>query len=335
MEITEIVAAGPDFDRWYEVYRVSEEHGRPYARPWLRHELLEQVTSTSGGDQLRIFLGVLEGVAVVAGAIEYSGVDNFESAGVEVQVLPERRRQGLGSAMLERLLVVVGEMGREIVTAETSYPYDAPRDGSGFPGPEFLRARGFAFGIDEVQRVLDVNAARLLIDDLLAEAAPAHRDYRLVPFAGAVPEEFAVSYAALVATLSTEVPTGEMTVQQRSAEVEVLRAGEELLRRQGRTSIRTVALDGHGLVAGYTSIVVPSQEPEVAYQWGTLVAPEHRGHRLGLALKAANLQLLVRETPAVETLVTYNAQVNDHMVGINDRLGFRPVERLGEFERGL
>lgn len=54
-----------------------------------------------------------------------------------------------------------------------------------------------------------------------------------------------------------------------------------------------------------------------------------------LALKAANLELLVREEPAVETVVTYNAQVNDHMVAINDRLGFCPVERLGEFERRL
>ncbi len=335
MEISEITGAGPAFDRWYEVYRTSDEAGRPHARPWLHNELLASLTSTTPGDRIRVFLGTLDDLPAVAGAVEYSTADNFDAALVEVQVLPGVRRRGRGTAMLEHLLGVVREMGRSVVTAETSYPYDAPRDGSGTAGAEFLRAHGFEFGLDDIQRVLDVGAANVLVEGLLAEVAPAHRDYRLVAFTGPVPDEFAVSYAALVATLSAEVPTGEMTVQHRSADVALLRAGEELLARQQRRSVRTVALDADGRVAGYTSIVVPGDEPQVAYQWGTLVARDHRGHRLGTAVKAANLALLAETEPGTGTLVTYNAHVNDHMVAINDRLGFRPVERLGEFERRL
>ena len=30
---------------------------------------------------------------------------------------------------------------------------------------------------------------------------------------------------------------------------------------------------------------------------------------------------------------TWNAEVNEHMIGINERLGFRPVERMGEFQK--
>jgi hypothetical protein len=32
---------------------------------------------------------------------------------------------------------------------------------------------------------------------------------------------------------------------------------------------------------------------------------------------------------------TWNAEVNTHMVAVNDALGFRPVEYLAEFQRRL
>ena len=32
---------------------------------------------------------------------------------------------------------------------------------------------------------------------------------------------------------------------------------------------------------------------------------------------------------------TYNAEVNDHMIAVNEQMGFRPVARLGEFQKKL
>lgn len=34
-------------------------------------------------------------------------------------------------------------------------------------------------------------------------------------------------------------------------------------------------------------------------------------------------------------LTTYNAEVNAHMIGVNEALGFRPVARLGDFQKKL
>ena len=34
-------------------------------------------------------------------------------------------------------------------------------------------------------------------------------------------------------------------------------------------------------------------------------------------------------------MVTWNAEVNAHMVAVNEQLGFEPVERLGEFQKRL
>ena len=83
-------------------------------------------------------------------------------------------------------------------------------------------------------------------------------------------------------------------------------------------------------LVAYTDIVVTVHESERAYQWGTLVRPDHRGHRLGLAVKVANLRLLQETQPQITTVVTFNADVNAPMVAVNEQLGFRPVQWLGE-----
>ena len=69
----------------------------------------------------------------------------------------------------------------------------------------------------------------------------------------------------------------------------------------------------------------------VVYQWGTLVGREHRGHRLGLATKAVNLRAVQAARDDLTLVTTQNAEVNDHMVAINELMGFRPVEAHAEF----
>jgi len=105
--------------------------------------------------------------------------------------------------------------------------------------------------------------------------------------------------------------------------------------RQGRTKYNTVALSRDGDVVGYSDLATTVHEPGRAYQWGTLVRPQDRGHRLGVALKIANLRLLQAERPDVVRVTTYNAEVNEHMIGVNEALGFRPIARLGDFQKKL
>ena len=58
---------------------------------------------------------------------------------------------------------------------------------------------------------------------------------------------------------------------------------------------------------------------------GTLVRRDHRGHRLGTAVKIANLRALQQARPEATEVKTQNAETNAWMVGINVRLGFGPV----------
>ena len=49
----------------------------------------------------------------------------------------------------------------------------------------------------------------------------------------------------------------------------------------------------------------------------------------GSRSRSPTLRLLHAGEVRARRVHTWNAEVNGHMVGINERLGFRPVERIG------
>jgi GNAT superfamily N-acetyltransferase len=275
------------------------------------------------------------GHVVGAGLMATSLLDNLDSARVTAFVLPDARRRGIGSAVLAHLEREARERGRTRLDAEFSWPYDLGSDGAGWPGVEFALARGYRLAIGDVQRELRLPVDDGLLADLAAEAAPHHEGYELRTFVGRVPDEMAQSWTELWASLMTEAPVGEKEIEPESADVDAMRADEDLVERQGRTLFHAVAVDPAGEIVAYTDLAATIHDPGVVYQWGTLVRRDARGHRLGLALKVANLQLLQRERDDVRRLVTWNAEVNGHMIAVNERLGFRPVARLGEFQKRL
>ncbi len=186
-----------------------------------------------------------------------------------------------------------------------------------------------------MQRELTLPVAAGVLDRLAGEAARAHAAYTLRSWAGPVPDDLLRGWAELTSSLATEAPTGDLDLEPEAVSTEAVREREATIARQGRTKYNTVALDADGVVVAYTDLATTVHEPGRAYQWGTLVRRDHRGHRLGVAVKVANLRLLERERPDVRRLTTYNAEVNAHMIGVNEAMGFVPVARLGDFQKRL
>jgi hypothetical protein len=83
--------------------------------------------------------------------------------------------------------------------------------------------------------------------------------------------------------------------------------------------------DASGELGGLTQVEVGTESPEWAFQALTAVSRAHRGHRLGLRLKLAMLELLARQEPQVTHLLTGNAETNKHMISINEELGYYVV----------
>lgn len=323
-------------DPWHDAYLVAELAApEGVTSPWQLEEVRAMMQDQGTRHRLLGFSGVVGDRVVSSGFLRLPLLDNIESAELMVHVVPAARRRGYGSLMLAHLEQVARDHGRSVLQAEASWPYDGDPEGVGEPGPSFAAASGFVLGLGDVKRVLRLPVADRLLDELADEAARHHAGYALRSWAGPVPDELAAGWARLTSILVTEAPTGEMARAPESAEVAVLREAEANLARQGRAKYNTVAFDPAGEVVAYSDIATTVHEPGRAYQWGTLVRPDARGHRLGLAVKVANLRLLQAERPDIRVVTTYNAEVNAQMVGVNERLGFVPVARLGEFQKRL
>ncbi len=262
-------------------------------------------------------------------------MDNLHLARVEVATHPGHRGRGYASAMLDHLTAVAVAQGRNTLNADAVWAYDGPADGAGTPNADFLTRRGFAFSLGDVKRVLELPVDEGLLARLADEVAPHHPGYTLRDFAGPVPEDIIDAFGDLVGSLITEAPMGDLDFEPEVFDATRIRADEKVFEASGRTKYTTVAVAPDGSLAAYSELVVPTYDPEHVYQWGTLVRPEHRGHRLGMATKVHNLRCFQAAESGRTRLFTYNAEVNTHMIGVNDAMGFRPVQRLGEFQKKL
>ena len=72
-----------------------------------------------------------------------------------------------------------------------------------------------------------------------------------------------------------------------------------------------------------------------AWQQITIVDPDHRGHRLGTIVKIENLRYTLAAEPALRYIDTWNAAANDHMISINELMGFRPVDAWHNWQQDL
>ena len=247
--------------------------------------------------------------------------DNLDLVELDLAVLPAAQHRGLGRLLLQHALARVAELGRHQVIAGIN----EPASGSENRSMTFATAAGARRSLGEVRRTLDLETldhARLA--QLRAGAEEHASGYPLVSWTGPCPDELVDDYAALVARMSTDAPMGDLDIEPENWDAARIRERDDVVARQGRTMLATAARHGEGgpLVA-FTDLATTRYDPTNAFQWDTLVHRDHRGHRLGLLVKLANLQRLCDEAPEVRRLHTWNADTNTFMVAVNEAMGFR------------
>jgi RimJ/RimL family protein N-acetyltransferase len=131
--------------------------------------------------------------------------------------------------------------------------------------------------------------------------------------------------------MSTDEPAGDADKEKEVWDAERIRQDDDLL--VAREVWKLCAVAQHkpsGHLVGFSELLLAHDTPGEAWQMATLVHPDHRGHRLGLAVKIANLDFLAQQAPAVRLVVTGNARDNAPMIAVNDMLGFE-VAGVGMF----
>jgi RimJ/RimL family protein N-acetyltransferase len=253
--------------------------------------------------------------------------DNTHLGSVVVTVDPRFRRCGLGRRLFE--------VGRERVRAEgrtvlLGYGVDSPA----LTG--FATAMGMAPAFTMAHRRQDLRTAdRALLDREYAAAQVRAEGYELVRLAGATPEELLPAVVAMTAAIN-DAPTDDLDIEDEVFSPERIRAYESAQLARGARFYRLVARSRDtGELAGHTVVTVDRERPWWGNQHDTTVVAAHRGHRLGVLLKAGMLRWLAEREPQVHTIDTTNAVSNTHMIRVNELLGYRLLATATEWQRRL
>ena len=305
----------------------------PYRRTLLRAAVQEHDRAPSPDDVL--------GVACITFPLD----GDAHVAFVDVAVDPRHEGQGIGTELAAAAEKLVEQEGRTTTLAWTVHapepdpgpgvvtaPTGSGRVDLGHPYSRFAAVRGFS--LEQVARAstltfpdtaADRDRKPAELDSLRADAAShAGPEYRVHTWSRTVPERYHAALAVLWGRMNTDAPSGAVDVPDEEWDAERVAGRLDDLARASQQALLAAAEHvPTGTLAAFTLLSVPDPDVDFGFQEDTLVLPEHRGRRLGMLVKVANLQQLGTLRPRVRRVHTVNAEENAFMLAINVALGFR------------
>lgn len=335
---------GADFARSIEVGNAV--YTESYGTDELNYEPAEELPHYRDAfSPHRLLVARVEGEIVGRGIFESLVDDDADVAWLNVEVLPAFRGRGIGRALADGIEEITRGEGR---TKAICYLGVRDAEGERLPSPtgfggvpaddvgvRFLLGRGYR--LEQVERASRLALPVSDLDERLAEAERASGpDYRAVFWFGATPPEWREDLALMGTRMSTDAPSAGLEEPEDVWTVERIIAADERDAASPRTRCVAAALHvPSGRLAGFTTLSVPLQRHRSVAQYATLVLREHRGHRLGMLLKLANLAHLERVAPGHPSVTTFNAEENRYMLDVNEAMGFVPFAYEGAFRKDL
>jgi len=309
----------------HEVRVAAQEADDPQVPPESLPVLRSWLTTGWGSNPGEAWTAVDDADGRVLGwyVIELPDLENLDRAMVIPLVHPAFRRRGVGGELLRHAAGRAAASGRSVLGSVAL---------QGTAGEAFARQVGAAAGLVEARRVLDLTVVSPgTFERLRADAAGKAAGYALARWLGATPDEYVDKIAGALNAMN-DAPSDE------GWEDDLWDAGRVRERHDGVVRLSTLrryslaALhEETGDVAALTQVYIDPEVPWWAQQGLTAVTRPHRGHRLGLLTKTAMLGWLAEAEPALERIITGNADSNSHMISVNETLGYELFEPAWQF----
>jgi GNAT superfamily N-acetyltransferase len=229
---------------------------------------------------------------------------NPHASDIDLEVRPDVRRGGVGRALLDVCIDYARNDGRTMMSGEEMHD----------TGAAFATAVG-------AELAMENSYSRLTLADANVDF-PVAEGYRLVRSTDRLPEEYLVSYAAVKEDMA-DAPIGSLDINPWRWDAKRVRHLEDAIRNQGRMFHTVIAVhESSNEVAALTEVVLWPDSDQRGDQNDTIVARAHRGHGLGLAVKADMIRWMRTEHPTLREIETWNAADNTYMLAVNTKLGF-------------
>ncbi|WP_335987366.1 hypothetical protein [Glycomyces sp. MUSA5-2] len=275
-----------------------------------------------------------EGQALAWARTDFFTDDNPELAFYEQYVHPDHRTAGADALLRDHVESFCASRNRTTVLTTVSVHWEGGPDRDDAVVND-LEARGYTRALTTVNRrspadPLGTETEERIYREALAKAGDA---YEVRQWTGPVPEELVDTMCRMQTMIYSEVPMGEVEIEPEVITPEKLRAKEAVNAEEGRTKVVSVAIErATGEIQAWTELNLDDGDIVNSMQGITIVDPAHRGHRLGLLLKLANLRLLREHSPTTQWIWTDNADVNAPMIAINELLGYATVDANAEYQ---
>jgi GNAT superfamily N-acetyltransferase len=246
--------------------------------------------------------------------IDLPDLENRDRAFTIPVVHPKSRRAGIGRSLLRHVAVRAAANDRAILASVSV---------QGSAGEAFAGSVGAKPGLIEARRLLDLGKIPTSQFTRLRESAePKAAGYTIVRWTGPTPEEY-LGLVAEAFNAMNDAPRDEGWEDDIWDADRVRERGNRVLRLTNVRGYSVAAIhDASGEMAGLTQVELSPEHPDWGYQGLTAVIGPHRGHRLGLLTKATMLEWLATAEPQIKRVVTGNAASNEHMIAVNEMLGF-------------
>lgn len=321
------VADGTAVERAYEIEAATVAADVPDFPPACHQRFVGGLRHPWPGNRPHHALASIDGTPAGFVKIDLPQLDNTDNASVDLSVHPDHRRRGVGRALHEYVVQVVRDEGRKrLVSMSVRQLPGGPARSSA--GAAFATALGATSALLDVRRRLDVAAIdEPALDRMLTEAWSRADGYSLVRWQDRTPDEYVDDVAYLDSRLLEDAPMGDLAWEPEKVDADRVRGAEAALRARGRRTYHSgMRHDESGRLVAWTTLDFGASNRWHAFQQITIVEPRHRGHRLGAIVKIENLRYAGAHEPELRMIDTWNAAANDHMISINEAMGFRSVD---------